>query len=523
MTGTTNTLGLSNVGEITYDVDFDDAGAGTWSLTGSDTRESMRGPVVSHIYESPGTYNVEVVARSADGGCDSETATITVTDPDTVFSGTNTVCVSTSGTFTGCPAGATQTTSSDFDATFQTAAGKRTLYRRGETFDASAQKAIATSTDRVGVFGAGSSRAIVNVTHSSDPVISFNAAIPATDWAIWGLEFQSLAAGQTAFGKTNAGQLQNITFYDNKTVGGTLLTMGDQLHSGIGIFGNDTSLCDGSTGSNCIFVTGDPLMIVGNKLDDSSAAEHVLRIAQARRASIASNIAQTPAHLTGAKHALKFQADGGAGNESEYFNIYRNYFKGKASSSIPIDIGPQNSLEDERVRYGVIDSNYIENIDANNGCMRLATEGNIWVRNNVCEMGSDNTGFLVGKNGSMPSVTQTNHFFANNTCRSSGVASPICVSSGGSSAQREAINTIILSNDAGADAAGSTWDVESGSTVKTLSSNPFVTNPPTTWAEYEFANGGSADTTGTTADGVRYDYEGTERPASPNVGHDEPN
>jgi hypothetical protein len=518
MEQTTNAFGYDSFGELVYDVSFGDTdGGSTWATDGL-SKNAMRGPVVAHLFKNVGTFNVVVTVTAPNGSTAQKTVPITVDDPDTTFSGTNTVCVSTSGTFTGCPAGATQTTSSDFDATCQTGAGKRTLYRRGETFDSSVKKTFASAVGRIGVFGAGTARAIVTVSHASANVMEFNAATPASDWAVSDIEWQSLDPGQSVFGKVNAGILANLTMSNNKHVGGGLANIGNQHHTGLALFENDTSLCDGGLGNTCVFIQSDPLMAVGNSMVDSSAAEHVFRDSWSRRTTIASNIFSTPAN---SKHALKFHADSGAGNESEYFNLYHNFLKGKTGAAVTVDIGPQNSSSDERVRWGVIDSNYFENIDSSVGALRLATEGNIWIRNNVFELGSNSPGVSISKNGGMPTVPLANHFFANNTCRSAVAVGPVCVQSGGS-AQREAYNTIILSNDAGADAVAGTVDVEAGSQVKTLSSNPFVTNPPTTWAQYEFAIGGSADVNGVATDGIRYDYKGTARPNPPNVGHHEP-
>ena len=74
---------------------------------------------------------------------------VTVEDPNTVYAGTATVCVSGQGNFTGCPTGAVQQSSIPSPLT-----DKRVLLRRGETFPSISLR----NTDhnfQIGAFGTG--------------------------------------------------------------------------------------------------------------------------------------------------------------------------------------------------------------------------------------------------------------------------------------------------------------------------------------------------------------------------------
>ena len=104
--GTTSTQTSSPFHEVGYWTEWGDEGAGTWSDTSGKSKEWDVGPVVAHVYETPGTYTVTCAGRDSDGRA-TTTQEITVDDPDTTFSGTNTVCLSNDTDHTGAPAGAT--------------------------------------------------------------------------------------------------------------------------------------------------------------------------------------------------------------------------------------------------------------------------------------------------------------------------------------------------------------------------------------------------------------------------------
>lgn len=105
---------------------------------GGITMGRYRGTVCGHCFGGPaGTYQVACTIRNRVGVVQTIlAATITKQDPDTVYSGTNTICYSTSGNFTGAPSGSEQITVADGVVTraLFTSANKRILFRSGETF-----------------------------------------------------------------------------------------------------------------------------------------------------------------------------------------------------------------------------------------------------------------------------------------------------------------------------------------------------------------------------------------------------
>ena len=129
--------------DIEYVWSFDDVGNYQYldnSPLWGTSKNIAYGPVVSHVFVDPGTYTVSCTAYDGENTPVTETITITVNDPDTVFSGTQTAVVSIADPpdFTGAPSGAGQYTSV---AAAMTALGSETnqriMLRYGETYNTS--------------------------------------------------------------------------------------------------------------------------------------------------------------------------------------------------------------------------------------------------------------------------------------------------------------------------------------------------------------------------------------------------
>jgi PKD domain len=162
-TGTTVSSGNA-FHQLSYEFNFGDDRGLNWAISGQPKNIQRGGPLAAHVFDLPGTYTVRVRAQSSNGYSDA-TVTVTVQNPDNAYSGTNTVCVSPSASYSGCPSGAaTQTT---LPSSY---AGKRVLLRRGESFG----QVILRHTDDnvvVGAFGSGAKPRVARVSISE-------AAIP---------------------------------------------------------------------------------------------------------------------------------------------------------------------------------------------------------------------------------------------------------------------------------------------------------------------------------------------------------
>jgi PKD repeat protein len=137
--------------QLSYEFNFGDDRGQTWPFSGVSKNVQRGGPLAAHVFEVPGTYTVRLRANSAIASSES-TVTITVQDPNSVYAGAKTVCVSASSNFEGCPSGASQQTSlpSSLD-------DSRVLLRRGESFGTLTLR-HADNAVQVGAFGSGSTK-----------------------------------------------------------------------------------------------------------------------------------------------------------------------------------------------------------------------------------------------------------------------------------------------------------------------------------------------------------------------------
>lgn len=132
---------------------FDDDREQRWTVRNLDKNVAL-GACANHVFDVAGTYTVEVTLDDLDGNTASGTVDITVTDPDVVFAGTDTICVSSSGNFDGAPAGATEITTADFNTAIASwGDNQRILFRRGESFNAATQTSLDVTGSTLGDFG----------------------------------------------------------------------------------------------------------------------------------------------------------------------------------------------------------------------------------------------------------------------------------------------------------------------------------------------------------------------------------
>jgi hypothetical protein len=318
-TGTTDSnSGVDPFRQLGYRFDFGDSAAGTWQYSGLPKNEQIGGPLAGHVFERPGTYIVRVTAKDASGASSDASVTVTVESPDSVYSGTNTVCISRTTDLTGCPAGAQQVANAGSWSGFQS--NKRYLLRAGQDFtslgDVSLGQFLVSGVVnfQLGSFGSGSKPRIgsVSLNGSKNPTRS-NPGRPDRV-TVMNMDTPRL---QTEYGSSD------VLFFKNSLTRGGTIMIGSVFTYELGISSSDgwqvpynTFLVENSIGATDAAETGilgmsTRFVIMGNFVDRTN--QHNIRIGQAHKLVVAHN--RLVGHSSDQiRHGLKLHAQGIAPN-----------------------------------------------------------------------------------------------------------------------------------------------------------------------------------------------------------------
>lgn len=365
---TTNSQGNDSFHDYVYYFDFGDGSAANYTygqLAGQTKNRFVGGPVAAYVYETPGTYTARMWVSDGVSVWGPVSQTITVTDPDVVYSGANTICISTSGTFTGAPAGSTQVTSSSFTSMMTThgASGKRVLFRAGETFTCTA---LSTKTGvdglYIGTFG-GASQATINATVSIGATQMLQN-VNGADWRVHNLLFTRTAA--SAFVDNSAistgGSVRRLTIHNCSatnvngfaSLGGENVVLSKVTTSNMneGVATNGT--CSILGAANKL------LGVVDCSFDNSHGIEHVMRFQGAEKSCIISNriarAATGKSYLTLRGFVVAFP-----GYTSRWTVVSNNFFDASTATigtSGMSSIAPQNTSSYEELADVIWENNF---------------------------------------------------------------------------------------------------------------------------------------------------------------------
>jgi len=457
-TGTTD-IGVTTrpFHDLEYSWDFGDTNAGTWTYgtqPGVNSKNSATGPVASHVFENPGTYQISLTAF--DGINTSTTSTtITVQDANTVFSGTNTICIASTTVpiagSSGCPAGATTVQQSNFVTAIgnYASSGKRVLFKRGDTFTAASTARIdKTGPGIVGAYGAGGPAPKVQMAGSATILTMSSPTTPNIgDWRIMDFDFDGMsnANGIVTDGGFNHFLALRMNIHEARrgiTAGASILdwwnTHGDPGHQAYDDWAivdstlTNLAVCDENSG-NCdwrVELDGKHISIQGNLLDGMSqtttVGQHVLRSGFINKGVISNNNIRRAGRQVIKLHAPGWTGNsvnnpGGIGTYTEKVVISDNQIAG-TTNPWTVTLGPQDQYNDERVRDVIVERNWFT---AGSG-VSIHTQlfaSQTTIRNNIFDMtgGNQHQGINVtiwgGSGGGAPAPTDNRIY--NNTFYSS--------------------------------------------------------------------------------------------------------
>ncbi len=481
----TTATGANAFHDLYYGWTFGDPNAGTWTYSITSKNVSS-GPLTAHVFETPGTYTVTLTVKDATGQTASKSTTITVSDPNVVFSGAATTCVSASGSFAGCPSGAQQVTTNTFSGAMAYAGtGRRVLLRRGDAFALGGSVTFnAPGPATVGAFGSGGAPVIDTAGVTTSVIkVSGNTAL-FEDWRIMDLEFRNPASSSSvvlANGSTQRLLVQRVKatgFHVNVLLNTNISSRLNQpMHEEIFLVENNWSSMQGGAGGNGVYLGANRLAILGNRIDDARNVEHVIRLVYAGWAVISHNYLARPATQ---KHVIKYHALGHSSSfsfperDSHDFVISENIFASDDNNN-NVAIGPQNDFEDERVHQGIFERNLSRAAPGHR------THLNVWasqvsVRNNVFDSSSAGEG-TVGARVARRAIEPlpTGDLVHNNTCYATNYP-VVCV-------EFLVSQSNAASNNLTVGPTGSSVGV-AGNASQLLASSPFVSGSPSTFADF---------------------------------------
>lgn len=363
-----------------YAWDFDDSESGNWG-TSSKSKNFDKGPVAAHIYESPGVYDATLTVKDLSGTIiDSEIFTITVIDPETVYAGDKTTCISTASDFTNCPAGANQVTTSDLAVlTSYTDAGERVLLKRGEAWTVSSNISFPNNNGPVtiGAFGSCPSSDELGICSNAPNITvvgldSFLNLNNKRDWRIMDISFSEANGNSTVVG--GGVNIKDGLIFRLKTDGfSTPIGWTHWRYNEIDYIENMTVASSRieNFNSNGFYVGSEKLVLLGNIVRDCSTS-HVVRVWQSYVGVIGHNIfSGSSLDNSNGRHALKFHgpiygtelgtfaqtSNGGLRRPSALTVVHNNIFG--TSGPWPVYIGPQDSGSDERLYDIIFEKNKI--------------------------------------------------------------------------------------------------------------------------------------------------------------------
>ncbi len=424
-TGTTSTLTSMPFQDLLYYWDFGDGGGGAWAygtLPGVLKKNRSTGAVAGHVYETPGTYTWTLTVSDRITTV-TTSGSITVADPATVYSGSNTICVSSSGLpvagVNGVPAGAQcfQLATIELSVAKITANNQRLLLCKGDTFTSSGTTTVPAFTGvTIGAYGTGA-KPLINLVGSTT---NYGALCPgAADLRIMDLQATTAFTGTFTARLSNSAQPDLLILRCDVTKASTIVNSGgdrlfvvectaDQLGGG----GGNVGIWMDATSGNAV---------MGCSITNCTNIEHNIRTQMANKTIYTSN---TLVNTAANKWLQAIRGDRSQAAWTEYVIVSDTLFdQGASASAQLLQVAPQNSSVNERIRNVIIERNLFlhRSGSATSGMINITAISGIRIRNNLLrELGGG--GVFIQLSDGTASVLATGSDYAIENNSVSGVS-----------------------------------------------------------------------------------------------------
>ncbi len=476
------------------------------------------GFIAGHVFENPGSYVVTLTIRNSQGQTATRTQTINVSG----FSGT-TYCVraTSSGAFTGCPAGATQITQSSFTSGVSTCTGgggRRCLFRRGDSFTRNAELNPPNGPGIIGAFGSGA-RPIVT---GSDLLMGTGGS----DWRIMDIDSNGPAFSGGSHRLFYRTRIRNTGSFTGLGYWGTGFSNLYFVRSELDATG---------TGNRAYgyFVTAENQVVLGSRIANSGntisgGGGHQARIGDASRSVFASNEIGPAA----GGHGFKVTGENSGSGGVAHWVFRDNYILDAGASGTfnrIVSMVPQFDDSPGPVKRGLVESNFCKGSTLSDShddrtCFFIAEMQDMTFRNNIVDQTRRFASLFQARVGADSWPEISNLSVVNNTSAyttgTSGDKGVVIEIASGLSNVRVANNLFYhnVSYGPGMVSCGGSSCSQNSNNLK-IATNPFVASPPfsTPW-QFRLQGGSAPVGAGTANSESFFDFEGALRTGSRDAG-----
>ena len=524
--------------DLHYRWDYGDPSSGEWA-TSRKSKNQDTGAVGGHVYETPGIYTATLTVTDNAGATTQQTVQITVEDPDVVFSGANTICISTGTDFTGAPAGAQQiTTTSWSEIANALGTGKRVLLKRGDTwiYDGVRRSLTFPGPGILGAFGSGPKPVLTFDKDGTDQIFWMGTGSTPNqfgDFRFMDLDIRGRGYNWRFLHAEGACHDVTVLRVDMQE-GSVFLNLapsilsyynnndrpGHTMFSGFAIVETRYHKVVGDGGEfnarHIAYIGMVRSMFLGNVWNDSERGEHVLRVPFAQRLLIAHNeLSNTRAR----KHLIKLHGGGLSDyngqpvppgeNQTKFVTIADNYFTSALGDWL-ISVGPQNDTSAEYTRDIVIERNEVLFGGDSDIAFHVAAQ-EATVRNNVVMMPTQSGAIVTFTRRGIEAPPLDNRAY-NNSAYHSGTGSLVLVSVAASATNTTARNNFGKTLGTGTPVSGGGTNLQASNNVITATPG-WVSPAPTAALQFDLLPDSEAIGAGVSVP-VLDDFELSPRPAA---------